>query len=211
MSKTYNGPIEFTPYASEDDNRKEKIAGFLDMIGKMKNSVSGVKLVKPGITTSGDLIQSHTIGTVFKSIANNPNVQRGAAGAATLASAAALFETASEGKDLLKRFLIDRPAYEKSFQSALAISPKLSTVPEESLRAQFSVIQQTAPDVAKNPLLAAAYLNQYVNYEGQMAIPSVESMTRLQGVMQQNKMMKTKGINDLGSRITSDFFKKNMM
>ena len=144
---------------------------------------------KVAAVKSGDQTKEASLMGLGRS-ANIVNAVRPSAGTilgAGLMAAGIMGSTSLVGalSDTVKRTL-DRKVYDKVFERALAINPKLKAYDPALLRQYFNLISESSPTVAKNPLLVSNYLQYMLDHEGSMNFMAYKGLVDMEGQMLKN-------------------------
>jgi hypothetical protein len=110
------------------------------------------------------------IGTIL----SNPLGQQLAVGAA-VAGATGL-------KNLMGR-VIENQTYNKSYSTMMDQNPGMSKADPKVIQRTFDVVRQYAPDVAKNPTMAGAFVNNVIQFPD--ATPTMDDVRRLTDIQKQ--------------------------
>ena len=81
---------------------------------------------------------------------------------------------------------MDKKVYDKVFERALSINPKLKAYDPALLRQYFNLISESSPTVAKNPLLVSNYLQYMLDHEGSMNFMAYKGLVDMEGQMLKN-------------------------
>jgi hypothetical protein len=81
---------------------------------------------------------------------------------------------------------LNAKAYDRVFERALAINPKLKAYDHALLKQYFNLIAESSPTVAKNPLLVSNYLQYMLDHEGSMNFMAYKGLVDMEGQMLKN-------------------------
>jgi hypothetical protein len=113
-------------------------------------------------------------------------MERAAGTALNTIAAMGVLQGASALTDAIRGHF-EKEVFERSFQKALAMNPKLRSYPEAELRQYFNLVVSASPTVAKNPLLAGNYLQYLLDYKGNVNFAGFKSLVDLEGQITKNK------------------------